>query len=84
MIFVLIAVMSLVQENGFKNTYVWTTPRFTSLEQCQAYAHEYTGDLLSHMQDVFPGDIVNSLYCLPADKLEEFYSSSYEKPGEET
>ncbi|MBL97890.1 MAG: hypothetical protein CMF52_08745 [Legionellales bacterium] len=84
MIFVLIAVMSLIQENGYKNTYVWTTPRFTSIEQCQAYAHEYTDNLLAHMQDVFPGDIVNSLYCLPADKLEEFYSSSYEKTEEAT
>jgi len=84
MIYVLVAVMSLVQEDGFKNTYVWTTPRFNSLEQCQIYGHEYTAELLSHMQDVFPGDIVDSLHCLPADKLEEFYSNNFKKPGEET
>ena len=82
MIYVLVAVMSLVQEDGFKNTYVWTTPRFNSLEQCQIYGHEYTAELPPHAGCV-SRDIVDSP-TLPTDKLEEFYSNNFKKPGEET
>tara|TARA_B100000902_G_scaffold398507_1_gene465521 strand:- start:2096 stop:2350 length:255 start_codon:yes stop_codon:yes gene_type:complete len=76
----LVALMATIYMDGSRNTYVWTTPHFESVEQCQQYAQENANMLRYQLFDVFPSESLESIWCFNEDMLQKFLDMSTAQP----
>ena len=65
--------------DGAKDTYLYFTPEFETVEDCKNYVYFNAGSIKNHMQMEFDGNVPEMIYCMTEKKVKEFID--FGKPG---
>tara|TARA_B100001248_G_scaffold258906_1_gene244002 strand:+ start:1162 stop:1473 length:312 start_codon:yes stop_codon:yes gene_type:complete len=65
--------------NGEKDTYIFTDPVHSSVEDCISWVRTNVPNIYGLMYKVYGDRKVENVYCMQTDKMEEFFGYTFEE-----
>jgi hypothetical protein len=75
----LVALMMTTYSDGGRDTYLFSEPAFSSLEECQIFTQFNSAIIRMELDHVYPDTGLDSIWCVREDKLKILF----EKPGKD-
>ena len=71
----LVAFMLSTYSDGGRDTYLFTQPQFTSVEECQVYTQINSHVIRLELDSVYPDTGLDSIWCVREDKLKILFQT---------
>lgn len=69
-------VMMGMYSDGTRDTYLYTQPTLSSLEECQSYVYQQSNVIRQDMMIKFDGKQIEKVFCIEEEQLKKYLKST--------